>query len=632
MNEDEFILHLLKLRKYNQIELLNHCIRLNAYLFSFSQKLLVDFLLNLGIKKIKLNNILKNEFLIKEAKNVIKYLKSKENNNLNNNNSIKNISPEKYISLSEIDDNIINSQEQIKNSDKSIDESIKLVKIPIYEQTFLLKPGDILFDYDEDYKNSKINQTVIVTTDCLVLKINKNNYQEITKEFLAKSKNKLFNLLLNYKIFENIPYEHFNRVYFYFFKYLKVYNKQFLFKEGDICDNVYIISKGEYEIYLYQNIHQINNLILQYKNLLDELKLNIINETIKENEIYPKYKNKTYQFFKHFDKINLEKIVYNIRNNEINTQKEGNSERNNSNKKKLKIGILKTRQIIGLNDIINRNVENTCLFNCVCSSFEGELYYIPYNKFLLMYEKEFKVKLFTHELLYQNIYYLIQRLLFHKQIINEEESKKENEEEKIVTKAIETNIKPINKKTEIIKINSKNITKHMKYNNKNFTKSNYPKNSLKNSEEKTNNNFIYKKINILGNKKTLNSEEIRNNLSEKICSKLNLSDKSYKNKDQMKNSFFNKSIKRNMKFNNFESNLEKCLLAFQLDKKEKIYEMKTKNDNTNSYLPFLVINNNEVKVNENNYADNTFHNKSNYVIYIDYYKNEKILIIRNSEI
>ena len=592
MSEDEFVLHLLKLRKYNQIELIIHCIKLNAHLFSFTQKILVDFMLNLGNKKIKLDIILKNENLIKEAIKVIKYLRSKENNN----NGIENISIKKYISLSEVDDNIINNQEEINNSDKSIEEDIKLVKIPIYEQTYLLKPGDLLFDYGHDYINPKINETLIANTDCLVFKINKDNYREITKEYLAKAKNKLFNLLLTYKIFDNMPYEHFDKKYFHYFKYLKVYSKQPLLKEGDICDNVYFISKGEYELYLYQNIEQINNIILQHKNLLDELKLNIIKERIKENEIYPKYKNKLHQFFKQFDKINLEKVAYNIRNNEINTQKEGNSSKNNSNKKKLKIGILKTRQIIGLSDIINRNIGNNCLFNCVCSSFEGELYYIPYNKFLLMYENEFKVKLFTYELLYQNIYYLIQRLLFHKQIINEKASKKVNEEEKIFIQSMGIDKKPKNKIIDKIKINSKNIAKDIRYNNKTFTKRNYNENSLKNYETKTNNIFPYKKINIIGNKKTLNTEEIRHNLSEKKCSGSEINDESYKNKDSLKKSFFSKSIKTNKKFNILDKNLKKFSQTVLIDKKEKLYEMKILNNNTNSYLPILVINNNEVRV------------------------------------
>ena len=483
--------------------------------------------------------------------------------------------------------------------------------------------------------NGKINETIIANTNCLVLKINKNNYHDLAKEYLSRAKNKFLNLIFTYKIFNNILHDNFELKYYRFFKYIKVYNKQSLFEEGDICDNVYFISKGEYEIYLYQNINKINNIILRLKNLIDDLKIKIINERKKDNEIYPNFKSKSFQFFKQFDKINLEKLAYNIKNDEINMKKRSDFDKSFFNKRNIKIGILKSRQIIGLNDIINRNLGNVCLFNCVCTSYEGELYYIPYNKFLSIYRSESKVKLSTYELLYQNIYYLIQRLLFQKQVIIKKESEKENEEEKIYLKGIETDRQPKNKIISKIKFNFNKITNDIRNEEKNFTTHNYSKTSLKNSETKIKNIFPYKRINIVKSQKILNKEIIKHNLSEKKYSGNVSTDESNKIKGTLKNIFSKRTIKsanyKNLKFNFVNSNLKKFSQTSLFSKKGKSDTMKTPDINNNYERPILVINDNEVKVNENNYADNTFYRKPNYDIYMNYYLNEKNVDLTNNK-
>ena len=53
MNEEGFILYLLKLRKNDQKQLLNHFIKYNEYNFSFTYELLYDFIFNLEKKEIK---------------------------------------------------------------------------------------------------------------------------------------------------------------------------------------------------------------------------------------------------------------------------------------------------------------------------------------------------------------------------------------------------------------------------------------------------------------------------------------------------------------------------------------------------------------------------------------------------
>lgn len=314
---------------------------------------------------------------------------------------------------------------------------------------------------------------------------------------------------------------------------------------------------------------------------------------------------------------------------------EGKFDKSILNKRKFKIGILKARQIIGLNDIINRNLGNICLFNCLCTSYEGELYYIPYNKFLSICENESQVKLLTNELLYQNIYYLIQRLLSHKQLIIEKASRKEDENDKNLLKDIKVNKKPKSKIINKIKINFKNITNNMKFENKTYTKYNYSKNWLRHSESKSSKNLNYKKLNEIGNRKLYSKETISHNLSEKKCSEDETFSKSNKIKDPLKNSFISTTFKsvfyKNLKFNIFNSNSKQFSNTVLFEKKGKSIELNTINTNKDFELPILVINDKEVKVNEINYVKNSIQKKINYDVYKNFYKNEKNVGLANKK-
>ena len=85
MNEEEFILHLLKLRIYNQNELIIQCLRKNSLIFSIPNERFDDFLFDLKNKKI----FIEKKRLISKAEEVYDYLNSEEY--INNKNSIKNI-------------------------------------------------------------------------------------------------------------------------------------------------------------------------------------------------------------------------------------------------------------------------------------------------------------------------------------------------------------------------------------------------------------------------------------------------------------------------------------------------------------------------------------------------------------
>ena len=626
MNEEEFIIYLLKLRKNNQKELLNICIKYNAGNFSFNSELLSDFLFNLEKNRKKIGVIFKNEKIIDEANEVIKSMRLKRNIN---NNKMKNYSPDNYISLSDVDEKIKINTQKIKNKDshensmEKDENERKLVKILIYEQTSTLSKGEVFGENMIESANNKMNHTIISLSDCDIVKINKINYNDLMKVSLAKLKNKFYNLILTYKIFENIPFASFNKKYYNYFKYIKLTKNQLLFKEGDICDNIYFISKGEYELYVDINIHEINKIIIRSKSMIDDLKKfilierkKILNSNISKKNIYLKLKNNLNQFFNKFEsEINLDEIIRRIKTKEINSKKhflENKLDKYFLTKRRIKLGIFKTRQIIGLNDIINRDEGNTCIFNCKCSSFEGELCYAPYKNFLTIYEIEDKVNLYTSELLFQNIYYIIERLLSHKKIIIDDAAKKENEIESKFNHEDNKEKIPKNKISDKAKINFMNILKNFKNeetacnNNNKYSKKNSPnplldiKNIVFNSINSPHSN---KNIYDRNNRIKIKNKLLEHNLSEKKYTKEETIDENNKIKEEIKNKFKNIKIKniqssKSLKFINSFSSRNLSSRKSLMMNKTKSHGVNTLKTNINLNIPMLVINDNEVKVRE----------------------------------
>ena len=128
MSEEEFILHLLKLRIYNQNELIIQCLRKNSLIFSIPNERFDDFLFGLKNKKI----FIEKKRLISKAEEVYEYLNSEDY--INSKNSIKNISPEGYLSQFDVDDDIKKYTEELNDLSElkiEYDDDKRLTKIPV---------------------------------------------------------------------------------------------------------------------------------------------------------------------------------------------------------------------------------------------------------------------------------------------------------------------------------------------------------------------------------------------------------------------------------------------------------------------------------------------------------------------
>ena len=681
MDEEDFIIHLIKLRRYNQNELIIQCLRQNSLTFSIPTEKFEDLLNDINKKKL----FSYRKPILKEIKELYKYLKSEEYKNYCT--KTINISPEDYISLLEVNETVRQNTERLRYLHKlkipvdKKDEDKKLTKIPNYELVSKFTTGDTFGELALENISKKRMATIITLSECDFAIINKLEYNELIKDSVFKSKNRFFNLIYTYKLFNDIPHASFDRKYYSYFRHLKMKKNSILFKEGDIVDEIYFILNGEYEIYVDKNIQEVNEIILGLKYIAEDLKKlmtkevkNIIyyNSNKSQNKAYLKYRNNLNSYFSQFENnINLEEIAYIINNRDLVNKKKffgTKFDKIVSEKKRIKLGIYKCRQIIGLNDIINRyNGNNNCFFNCKCSSFVGELYHIKYDRFLTIYNTGENVKLYTSELLYQNIFYIIGRFLAHKKFIYEFANKKENEYMNLLF--LEENNKNQSVNNCSVYTNSENnktpknaisiITNIIKNktvdNKKNKININYTKKEYKSLTNETKNDSLRLKksinLNILSHihmikknndsyhyesteRKVKDNNDYNENNNSSNNNKSNL--ESYilsKNSNKyinFNNSKSQKNFKKNKKFNTrnkFKENYQNKITS-----KTKYDEPEMINFEDHYKYPVLIINDKGVEIKEDSLGNNKNSTYKNLLRSIDS-KNKKLIdLIKSKEL
>ena len=698
MNEEDFILHILKLKKYNQNELILQCLRQNNSNFSIANEKFEDILNELKNINSKESLSYDKRRISKEISELYKYINSEEY--INSKKGILNISPEKYMSSIDVEENVKKNTEKLNYLNNlnipfdKRDEDKKLTRIPNYEIVSKFNNGYSFGELALENINKKRQATIIALTDCDFGVINKLEYNELIKESYSKSKNKFLNLIYEYKIFDDIPYAIFDKKYYNHFQYLKMKKNSYLLHEGEKCDDVYFISNGEFELFIEKNIQEVNYLILGLKYMIDDLKKTIIKETNNKIINYNS-KNKTKEalklksnmnlfFSKYESELKLEEVAYIIKNRDIINDKKYLGKKFNkivSEKKRITLGIYKSRQILGLNDIINRsNGNNISFFNCKCSSFYGELYHIEYEKYNSIYENEENVKLYTNELLYQNLYCIIGRLLSHKNYIYDFAKKRESDimsllfldKNKIYKEQNINNI--INNSNKTINENQKNsinimLANKVKFNpfikkqnkihfrNMNISRLNSLTNESYSNVKQRNHSSRFKKqvnINILNH---LNYVKIENDSYYKTFSEKKFREikkESNDNNNQNNNSSnYNKSILENYISKNSNTNiLSKSNSNFnskshKIIKKKAKYKSKilmnenktrTKSEETDIKIledknknPVLIINDKEVEINENIRENHNYKKNYKNLIKSLYCKNRKLKDLINSK-
>ena len=572
MTEEEFMLYLLNLRKNGQKELINYCLRQNAFSFSLPYEQFDELLNDLNKKRTKGGVFIDSELVLIKAKEVMKFIKSEEYKQ----NSIK-ILPEKYTSendvsldIKDMNEKINNDlKENVDNNDilklKKITGNRKKMKIYKYEMVRHLTMGDTFGELALESKNNKRTATIIACEKSDFAIINKEEYYFLIKDSVKKYKKKFFNLIYSYKIFKNINCKLFDREHYNNFRFCRYQKNKILLQDNGNCNEIYFILDGEFEIYIEKNIYEINIIINKLKTLINKI------------EFLSEIKSKNQKIENLFNILNT--LENNINKEHINhdTYKEILSK-----KKKIKLGIYTSRQVIGfvnyINDLFNNN--NKSLVNCKCISYYGKFYRILYSKYNLLYQNEKNVKFFTNELVVLNVCHIIERLLSHKTFeLDKIRKEKKDFEKKLnkrkLMKSYNKNV--VNLENKKIKTNSFiKMASPLKFNindnsNINIKQNNYSeiRKNAKNKLLQKNKIFLKFKNNEIQNNKTkklFNKEKFKDifNFSEiRDYSKINMKPKKKRKcpnsalvRKKIKNS--NSSCNSSGRSKNINKSIKKC--------------------------------------------------------------------------
>lgn len=124
MTEEEFIQHLLQLRKNGQKELIQNCLRQNAFSCSVPYEHFDDLMYDLNKNKTKGGIFIDSELLLNKAKEVCKYILTEEYKK-----KLIKSEPEKFINENDVNEKIKDMSDQIRRELKEINKDKNNIKI-----------------------------------------------------------------------------------------------------------------------------------------------------------------------------------------------------------------------------------------------------------------------------------------------------------------------------------------------------------------------------------------------------------------------------------------------------------------------------------------------------------------------
>ena len=399
MTEEEYIEHLMKLREYQEVELIKNIISNNQYIYfinsSNNNNILLDFdefIFNALDRHENHNENKYSNYLYTKFKEY-KANREKEKNNVNNdkdkdNNKFKiNISSyEEYIQLMNVD--LKETKDNNKISKK------KKVNIFEYGKTNIYSDGDTFGSLGISTKKGKRTATCICYENCHFGILGKEEYLEFFEKIYEKANNKLYDLVIKNKIFDKMTKIKFVEKYSHMFRYVQYNKNNMIINENEKLNSLIILYEGEFTLSVNLNLFELNELIVEYKKIKEKLELNgdRITKNHKFNEIE---ENK--------------KLLFNMKNSskDINDIITG--------KQDFIISNINNFLILGYPNTVNIET-SLCLINCKCTSTYANGYII--DKEMLHYiDRENNYKTKTPELIIPKIDLIIKRLYDFKELI-----------------------------------------------------------------------------------------------------------------------------------------------------------------------------------------------------------------------
>ena len=215
-----------------------------------------------------------------------------------------------------------------------------------YYEVVLLNKGDAFGEIALTSKTAKRTATIICDEETVFGTLQRDAYNLSIRDIQSKIRRGNVKFLLGVKIFSHLNWNFFESRIFNFFKQIKTVSKEIVVQQGKICDCIFFVKKGEFEVTTYMNDEDITYFTTAIKKKVRNANIKLEDDTI-------------------LSKMN---------DNKGNLIK----------KKNLKITIMSDNDVIGLDDML---INNKSVFTVQCLSENGTLFSIERTIFFSIASK-----------------------------------------------------------------------------------------------------------------------------------------------------------------------------------------------------------------------------------------------------
>lgn len=342
LTDEEYIIHLLKLKQINETELLSECIRLNKSIFPIKE--------NIVTWLFKQNEAITEEYITKAKKSI------EEIENANKGQDVNY-----YI-------NITNNF-SLKNNNSNESKTHYHIILPSYYYERTLTEGDYIGTLTLNARYKQFS-TFVAMKDCDVgvLKKSQVDYPHVFNLLENIIKEDLGHILNGYFIFNHLSETYAVKQLSPLFSYKLINKGEILYKQNSYCEGIYLIKTGDFIVTTNKKYEDLNSLIVNLRHSLD---------------FYENYPTDL--------KNNILEDFSNDNNNQFNPLLFSNNSSIQRNVvKEIKIALINKRQVIGLSEYYDKN--NILQFHVECISKSGEVYFLPKESFFSIISKDSTIK------------------------------------------------------------------------------------------------------------------------------------------------------------------------------------------------------------------------------------------------
>ena len=388
MNENEYILFLIKLRFNEEIELLKKNLESNKISFNYGDNFDQFVLKKLDKHEKDKENVYSEEIYLcfKKIKELFIEKKYKEENR----NNTDEITVQKYLQRTSLTSDIISNNNNIISEKKKF-----LLNIYQYEKTNTFEDGDCfgLSSSKKKSKNHKRSATAISKENCDLAVLDKILYDQTLDKITKKAKERLYKLVMSHKLFIQISKHTFINKYYHMFRFCRFYLNNEIMDENEKFDKIIIFTSGEFILSVNKNIFELNDLIVKIK----KIRGNFYNFTEKQikNDLNEIKENENFENTKKYASHSINEYIHKRQN--------------------LIISTINDKMILGYPDTVC--VEDALpYFNCKCISTSATAYVVE-KEMIKLFERDGYLRTTPPKIAVQKIDFYLRRLLEHKKNI-----------------------------------------------------------------------------------------------------------------------------------------------------------------------------------------------------------------------